>query len=674
MSLIITGNKLTQSGVKDIGIAQSPYHYRNSLKETITLPKDCEVAVQSVKLNKGEAIHISPDDGFYGNFSLDIAKLNDGRTTQNTTSMPVWGSIGLTDAGRGEDVSLIQFQTRLSEALKSAFPPPNIANLESSVLSGSFYPLSDRQYNATTGAFEGFDLTIKQTNSSEDVEIAGDITTFQKWWDDAVTSLTWTKATKTISSSASAPDFHHAITDMNGVLTDFPISLNTGNMRIDITDDMVTDTTDWEVVKGFSAGLCRDQKHGQGGEQPSEYFTVDGHLPADKTFNNGWNEVFMDFGIYVIQDPTDDNYYLHLGQSSVKETDIAKTCMNEIKYYGWTAPYPGADPPYATRYNLSTNTDKHNQYLIRTLNEVVEIYYHTGALSTSDNPLDDSGWTLLSSRTFSFYYDSATAYNYKLNYPKPIAQTCWWMYPKFVLPVVSSSLVLSAYSGMKRDGLVKPYNKSKYSWNARMSDGNHTSNEQLYDVDSRYMNQMFNTTLYTYSGVGTDQMKDFVFTIILYQDEKFYIPTDKATDEYMSRKLGYGDIHLLRPDINGVALGGGAPILNGWSYEPVSSPAILNSGSLFIRLDNLTQKTINGAVGRPSKILYTLPQQDQRGGSTGILYYEPHDRVYVSLGNPEPLTINTFDLSICDENEILVKTLQDQTIICLHFRDRPHIN
>jgi len=223
---------------------------------------------------------------------------------------------------------------------------------------------------------------------------------------------------------------------------------------------------------------------------------------------------------------------------------------------------------------------------------------------------------------------------------------------------------------MKRDGIVKPYNNPVYSWNARMTQGNPQEEEQIQDVDSRYMNQMFNTTKYTYSGVGVDVMKNFVFTIILYQDEKFYIPTDKATDEYMSRKLGYGDIHILRPDINGVAFSSPA----GWSYEPVSAPSVLNSGSLFIRLDNLTQKTINGAVGRPSKILYTLPQQDQRGGSSGILYYEPHDRVYVKVGNPEPLTINTFDLSICDENEILAKTLQDQTIICLHFRDRPHLN
>ena len=673
MSLIITGNKLTQSGVKDIGIAQSPFHYRNSLKETITLPKDCEVAVQSVKLNKGEAIRISPDDGFYGNFSLDLAKLNDGRTTQNTTSMPVWGSVGLTDTGRGEDVTLIQFQQRISEALKSAFPHPNIANLESSVLSGSYYPQSERQYNATTGAFEGFDLSIKQTGSSEDIEISGDITTFQKWYDDAVPTLTWNKATTTISSSTVPADFNFPISDMNGVLTDFPISLNTGNMRFDLTADMVTDTLAWKVVKGFAVGLCRDQTHGAG-DQPSQYFTTTGTLPADKDFANNWNEVFMDYGIFAILDPTDDNYYLHIGQCSVKEGDITSTCMNEVKYYGWTAPYPGEDPPYATKYNLSTNADGHNQYLFRTENEIVKIYYHTGALSTKDNPLDDiSGWKLLCSRDFSSKFDDEPAYNYKLNYPKPIAQTCWWMYPKFVLPVVSSSIKLSAYSGMKRNGLVDPYNNQLYSWNARMDNGNPLENEQLYDVDSRYMNQMTNTTKYTYSGVGTNQMKDFVFTVILYQDEKFYIPTDKATDEYMSRKLGYGDLHLLRPDINGVALGG-ISALNGWSYEPVSAPSVLNSGSLFIRLDNLTQKTINGAVGRPSKILYTLPQQDQSGGSSGILYYEPHDRVYVKVGNPEPLTINTFDLSICDENEVLAKTLQDQTIICLHFRDRPHIN
>ena len=669
MSLVITGNKLTQSGVKDIGIAQSPYHYRNSLKETITLPPNSEVAVQSVKLNKGEAIHISPDDGLYGNFGIDLAKINDGSTTENTTAMPVWGSIGLTDAGKGEDVGLIEFSSRVSEALKMAFPHPNVAYRESSVLSNSYYPQADREFNSTTGAFEGFSLTMKQSPSSEDVENAGDIENYQKWYDDDDPTLSWDKATKKISSSTTGGDFTHATTDMTGSLTDYPISLNTGNMRVDL-DGVVTDTTDWEVVKGFAFGLCRDQQHGEGA-QPVEYFSDVGTLPADYTFNNNYNQVSMDFGVYAIQDPADQKYYLHIGQMSVKDGDITRLSMNEVKYYGWTEPYPGDGPLYATKYDLSTNADKISQILFRTENEILKIYVNQGAKSTSDNPLDDPNWKLLCSRDMSIYYDSKAGVNYKLNYPKPISQGCWWMYPKFCLPVVSSHLFLSAFSGIKSNAITNPYFNSKYSWNARMI--KNLTDEEVYNVDSRYMNQMTNTEKFTYKGVGTDEMKDYVFTIILNEDKKFYIPTNLASDPYMSRKLGYGDIHILRPDINGVALGG-ADADKGWSYEPTNVPQILNSGSLFIRLDNFSQRTINGAVGRPSKILYTLPQQDQRGGTSGILYYEPQDRVYVKLGNPSELTLNTFDISICDENEILARTLQDQTIITLHFRDTPSLN
>ena len=98
-------------------------------------------------------------------------------------------------------------------------------------------------------------------------------------------------------------------------------------------------------------------------------------------------------------------------------------------------------------------------------------------------------------------------------------------------------------------------------------------------------------------------------------------------------------------------------------------PLIQSNKSMFIRLDNFTQRSLNAGTGRPSKILYHIPRFDQSNREVGAgLYYEPQERVYVRLFNTEQLVINEFDLSICDNKEVLVEDLSGQTIICLHVR------
>jgi hypothetical protein len=74
-------------------------------------------------------------------------------------------------------------------------------------------------------------------------------------------------------------------------------------------------------------------------------------------------------------------------------------------------------------------------------------------------------------------------------------------------------------------------------------------------------------------------------------------------------------------------------------------------------------------VGRPSKIVYMLPRFDNSGNSQGTgLFYEPGERVYLQLGNTEPLYLNEFAITMCDENEILVDTLTGNTVVILHIR------
>lgn len=696
MSLIITGNKLIESGVRDIGVSQSPYHYRNFLKETITLEPHSEVAVQSVKLTKGGGIRISPDDGFYICWNKDLAKLDDGQNIYDTTGIPIWCPIGLTAPDKAEDVSITEFNDRITQAIRKGCPHPDLNYIPSSSLSNRYYPLCDLNYDATTNAFTGFDITFAQNEYDAIVNNVLSLNgTEAKWWYDADDTLVSSVNGANVKINAVPSDNAQAVSDNQIVYTGMPTTFKGGNLRFDLTGVAVDPSTaKWGNETDWAVGLTRS-KEKTPTEEPSDVdFTSDGKMPptkAEPIDNSAGNTQFFD---YVIRCTENGNAVRELVLGHMVMKDVAgnstEMCMEEIKYYDFAAGGSvGAvklSDGAGGRYNLSTNTDLIKQFLIRVENDVVKFYYNNKAIETADDPL----WSMTNFKLFCSYdlYDWSTnnAVNYKTNYPKPVNQTTWWMYPKVYVdpaPFIGGTdkyLELSAYNGVVRSGITNPYFNPVYDWRVDlMSKGD---NAILKEIDNRYYNDTANAQTYKYMTIRSQAdpyLKEQAWVMILLEDDEYYPNTNLATDEYVASRLGFPNMKIVRPDINGVSVEVGKENSSGngnegWEYTSTEVPTLLNSGSLFVRLDNYTQKSLNGAVGRPSKILYTLPAFDITGNSRGQLYFEPNDRVYVKLHNPAPITINTFDISICDENEVLASTLRDQTIVCLHFRDTPKIN
>jgi hypothetical protein len=88
---------------------------------------------------------------------------------------------------------------------------------------------------------------------------------------------------------------------------------------------------------------------------------------------------------------------------------------------------------------------------------------------------------------------------------------------------------------------------------------------------------------------------------------------------------------------------------------------------MFIRLNNFTQTSFNCMTGSPSKILYHLPRFTNSGEEFGGLFFEPTEKVYVSLNNPSPLVINDLSISIVNVNETLANNLTGKTVVCFHL-------
>ena len=698
MSLIITGNKLVESGVKDIGDSQPAYHYRNFLKETITLPKNSEVAVQSVKITKGSGIRISPDDGFYVMWNKDLAKLDNGDNVYNTTGTPIWCSLGLVDPDQAEDVSIEEYGERVTEAMRKGVPHPDLNYIPSSSLSNRYYPLAEPTYDSVSGSLIGYDLDWAQ--NTYDFPAVNNVTSLNgsesKWVFDTDPTLTSSVDGANLKIEAPKGTLESAVSDFQIVYTGMPTTFKGGTLRFDM-DGLMEDASSgkFKVMTDFAVGLTRS-KEIKVRESPADIdFTDQGLMPRTGSNTVTDSEGNFQFYDFVIRAVTDQNgtTELVLGHMVLKDnTTTNQMCMREIDYYSF-AKSGSVDNPVLSdgsggRYNLTTNTTKIKQFLIRVENDIVSFWFYDGGgnSDTSTDPLNGTNkanWKKFCSADLFDWSGGDGAVNYKKFYPKPVNQNTWWMYPKIYIAqddAVDYHLDLSYYNGVTRAGMTNTYYNPKYDWRVKMFD----EGEQAItrEIEDRFYNNITNTTAYTYMTIRSladPYLKEQAWVIILQEDKEYYPNTTLAQDEYIGFRLGFPNIKILRPDINGKSIEVGK--LNnaddgneGWEYTSTDPPSILNSGSLFVRLDNYTQKTLNGAVGRPSKILYTIPSFDISGSNRGQLFYEPADRVYVKLHNPAPLTINTFDISICDENERLATKLRDQTIITLHFRDTPHMN
>ena len=103
--------------------------------------------------------------------------------------------------------------------------------------------------------------------------------------------------------------------------------------------------------------------------------------------------------------------------------------------------------------------------------------------------------------------------------------------------------------------------------------------------------------------------------------------------------------------------------------ESFSVPDILPSRSIFVRLENFGNESVNAFQGLKSKIIAHLPRFDGVN-SLGPLYLEPHNLVYVDLKNPAPIKINSFDISLCYSDETYATSLVGTTIIVLHVKEK----
>jgi len=637
MSLVICSNKLESSNPYDrFGQDQSAGSFRNHLVNTLELPANAEVAVQSVKVNKDGLIRITSSDVWYQFFNQNMRTNVDNpliNVSTLSTGMPIMCTPDMIDKKGSEFVNVEEFVKRITTGMLLGWPHPdcNRATTKCEVL----------RLGATIlgGGFEGFRMTYDYLRAASTNLLTLEYNSLAraKGLVEQITYVADGLTTK-FTCTGTADDAHN-----NNVVwaNEYPLSHNGGIMEFQL--DLLKETGTEKLNGGWSIGLQRGTNSTRG---QIKYGSQNGALKYGHHY---------DFVVCSEQLVPGGNFFMRCAHNVYTGDDPNRPLnMEEILYYDDVeGNFTGSEwtPPFVTtkgRYNFSTNIQHFDRLRFTVNNEIVvmELMSTTG--------------TGLSAVAGQYYVISsallrATKSAGKESVPKPAGQTCWNLYPKVMIRTNGRSCAMSSYYG-RATGYTA--SQEDGDWYCRMA-----KNGQIrlaMEIDCRGFNDLTDPTYYVQKGVTAGVFDAYEAITILTPDKTYYLGTEGANIQH---RLGYIARGILDYSQGTVA---DQKVI----YDSDVTPEIIDYSSQFIRLDNFTQTSYNAGTGRPSRILYHMPRFDNSNREIGTgLYFEPHQRVYIKLNNTEKIPANEFHLSICDNKERLITDLTGQTIICLHVRE-----
>ena len=612
MSLVITGNDRKTRDIYDRNDNQQGYSYTNYLTQPLQLPRDCEVAVQSVKCDKNSALVIKATDLLYLYYNKRASTLTG---TQNSDGWEIPVSPDL----NGDDMRVVshnEYTNIWTKAINLAFTFPDFQG------PGREQYTNLSLYNDANG-FAGYNLKFEYSPA---------VTTnlFADNWESGNTHIGIVDlpagAGVKLTSKATA-----VVGDEDNWIkaTEYPISRNDGEVVFDLQP--IQDGADGYDSE-FMVGLARFTE--QSDDKPFG-------LNYGMSFFNP-NDVYLEY--VVACENIGGTFYLKVGHFT-KGTGVQRDMFNmtDIQYAkklqdGTDTAFTGS--AWDTVYNMTDNDKAFRYVRFRVRNEVISI----------SMGFDNGG---------SISYDFLTGQQLKgtqsapkRSYPKPNGQTSWLLYPKLWFGEPSKEIHMTTFQGIDTG-----FKSGENDWTEKQRlNGNYDS---VMILDEKPWNDMEHATEYDYVDTIWPTTSQYEVQIVLEGGVDIY---DNSVGANMSEQLGFAGreyLDYIQTVISSRKI----------TYTSDKAPSINDSMSLFVRLDNLGNKSYNAHTHQPSKIIYHFPKFDTNGRTNGYgLYYEANQRNYVRLNNSEPMNVNELAISLCNVDEQLATDITGQTIICLDFR------
>lgn len=613
MSLLITSNtNKTDESSATVGI-NSPYSYQNNLQDTFVIPKNSEIAVQSVKLNRSGQIALTEENsvfGFYfgepilaGSTDMDTLSLSNIFNGVKGSDSALFPDTALQLNPAGADGRFVGSIDNIAEVVKTAgnamLQHPNLMLNASTGINPGLDCVALR--NASGLDWEGF--SFKVTNTPE-TKNASNISA--KWLTnqyagqmpvdiDDYTYDTSTRLAKNVSAF-----------NVAAVGIDFPLSQANGSC----TFELVPADRDKETFMGLTRSLINPTAN----DGAPEYYDRNG-------------QSFYDY-LVEIEDGGDIAVYSAVSDGN---TEIAMLQLN-----------------YGTVVNASNASISKIHFNVQGERVKIVLENYAGVLQV----LCDG--------------TSATS----ASNVKPTSQTTWWLYPKIEL-LPGKSIKIDAfngvdifehvYGGIKDRGLATERQLFQDWWGRMISDDFVNAEKQGQDLCFNIdVDRTKAITRTNQVGLNVNKQIDYKPTFIFAEDIRFS-DTNLCNSKFL---FGFpGRAVVTTPTFTGAA-----PLFT-FTYNSDTLPNVISTSSLFIRLRNMTFNSVNLAKGSKSKIIYHIPGFSIGQNRPGVLFHETNEKTYLKLNNTNDINLSTMEVDIVYADETLALDLYGKSTVVLHIRD-----
>lgn len=625
MSLLLTSSSQKQLTTA-IGI-EDPAAYTNHLKSTLTIPKNSEVAVQSVKIQRNPEIDYSNGrltNFWFGERLSEVAELKDSVCNFIPQENTITESLPVQEFAES-------FGSMMADAL-SLHPEIN-----TSASSASF---CQPKYDAA-GKFQGYQFQIAQIGVQAASVVPSD-TTFRSLGG----SVDEGRATYTSGSMTSIDDNAVGTFKLEG--TEGPLSLYGGEVTFNVNQ---ANASDWTV------GLTRS---------------------VDLSASDSFEKTYFDYSFACNGvGPTGETYYEYCAESEDGVVKLYQAVpqagggiqmeMTEINYYQKAnssfSANNGSNSSFADGTPLAAN--KVTKITFKLDNEILIVSDQNGSVISIP--------TLVNAST-------------KGQVPKPNGQNGWKLYPQINLWVDEDEVGIETYRGRTQTTMKNNYYRNDWpthcerdvtdsagrlypKWTGMRFYPNQLDTRDLFryyeGVDEIPALAEFGGTIHTYKGIDNNVMAGYETLLIMGQSDRYMAlkPNNQSWQPNSADILGFSPA-AVGPKVTGIVAAFGA------SFASPNIPSTSADSSLFIRTPRLDIRTYNAGTGNPSKILYSLPRFDNTGSDSGALFFEASERLYVDCNNPQALQITDFKVDMVKKDETKATDLTGNTEVVFHFREK----
>ncbi len=636
MSLVVCSNQDSDSTTATTQQSiYKPYSFRNALSSTYTIPKNGQVALQSCKYNLDGTIPLSAGDQvlyqYFGQTDITSEDpFNDKFIIElNSASVPIRTQIFEGKQDTIEEVTPIELADSLQTAMNKTIMHPNLRDLiavtakrDSSTNEFTGYQIIYDQFNTPTSVIPGNTEAIDQMDNTL---VPGD-------GDDGITYGQFTYQEGQFTALAD-PAFEGPAV---GVLASNPLSANGGVLQVDFTNPN-NSNRDWGI------GLSRYVNHtepnaemGTDSRQPSYWISAGGDDLGD---TQPVDSFFYDFLVCAKEDVL--RVFHTCADGTVNDVLKREVILSrELAYGDSTVPY---------EYDMGDNSAGYTSVKFVLKGQQLEIYMVKA---------DDSEDTL-------YIYNAEVEGNSEQL--SCVSQAKWNLYPLLYLEQGTGqtyALFVEEFTPCQNETqtLKQRLDDGKpetVSWYNSVED---TVNEGLaIQLENRPWNDYEDDELWAgymlWAGLEDVTGPIDLQNVLIMRPSGKYTPSRGANTQNL---LGFSISPYEDYDADGT--------LRTFTSDTV--PKLLASRSMFLRLENMTQTSMNARQGNRSSIIAHLPRFDGQV-ETGRIYHEPKNLIFLDLNNSQPMNVSSFDISFVYSNEQYVQALTGQSVVCLYFREKP---